>query len=53
VNFLTDPREKKLPLWPTNMCVGGKNASVDLTNVSPLMGLRTRAFAVNSQSRFK
>jgi hypothetical protein len=45
VNFLTDPREGRSTLRPADVLVygwiGGKHACVDLTGVSPLVGLRT------------
>jgi hypothetical protein len=48
VNFLTDPREGRSTLRPADVLVygwiGGKHACVDLTGVSPLVGLRTRDF---------
>ncbi|KAL7583650.1 hypothetical protein Lser_V15G44359 [Lactuca serriola] len=48
VNFLTDPVEGKSTLGPTDVLifgwVGGKYTCVDLTGVSPLVGLRTGGF---------
>ena len=48
VNFLTDPREGRSSLRPADVLVfgwaGGKHACVDLTGVSPLVGLRDRGF---------
>jgi hypothetical protein len=50
VNFLTDPREGRSTLRPADVLVygwiGGKHACVDLTGVSPLVGLRTWDFIV-------
>lgn len=50
VNFLTDPREGKSTLKPSDVLVyawvEGKHACVDLTGVSPLMGLRTGGFTM-------
>ncbi|GKA31056.1 hypothetical protein Tco_0717361 [Tanacetum coccineum] len=44
VNFLTDPLEGRSTLRPADILVfgwaGGKHACVDLTGVSPLVGLR-------------
>ncbi|MCI60806.1 auxilin-like protein, partial [Trifolium medium] len=43
VNFLTDPLEGRSTLRPADVLVygwiGGKHACVDLTGVSPLVGL--------------
>jgi hypothetical protein len=48
VNFLTDPQEERSTLRPADVMVygwvGGKHACVDLTGVSPLVGLGTRTF---------
>ncbi|KAK1411384.1 hypothetical protein QVD17_37932 [Tagetes erecta] len=48
VNFLTDPREGRSTLRPADVLVfgwaGGKHACVDLTRVSPLVGLRDSGF---------
>lgn len=48
VNFLTDPREGRSTLRPADVLVfgwaGGKHACVDLTGVSPLVGLRSGGF---------
>jgi hypothetical protein len=48
VNFLTDPQEERSTLRPADVTVygwvGGKHACVDLTGVSPLVGLGTRTF---------
>ncbi|GJV99491.1 putative reverse transcriptase domain-containing protein [Tanacetum coccineum] len=48
VNFLTDPLEGRSTLRPTDILVfgwaGGKHACVDLTGVSPLVGLRDNGF---------
>ncbi|KAJ0924670.1 putative exostosin [Helianthus annuus] len=50
VNFLTDPLEGRSTLRPTDMLVfgweGGKYACVDLTGVSPLVGLKDKGFVV-------
>ena len=50
LNFLTDPREGRSTLRPADVMVygwvGGKHARVDLTGVSPLVGLGTRTFTV-------
>ncbi|KAF5801739.1 hypothetical protein HanXRQr2_Chr06g0251561 [Helianthus annuus] len=50
VNFLTDPLEGRSTLRPADILVfgwvGGKHACVDLTGVSPLVGLGSRAFTV-------
>ena len=46
VNFLTDPHDGRSTLTPADILVfgwiGGKHAYVDLTGVSPLVGLRSR-----------
>ncbi|GJX03380.1 hypothetical protein Tco_0189296 [Tanacetum coccineum] len=48
VNFLTDPSDGRSTLRPTDVLVfgwvGGKHACVDLTGVSPLVGLSSRGF---------
>ncbi|KAF5798267.1 hypothetical protein HanXRQr2_Chr07g0290861 [Helianthus annuus] len=48
VNFLTDPLEGRSTLRPADILVfgweGGKHACVDLTGVSPLVGLRDHGF---------
>ncbi|GJS71704.1 hypothetical protein Tco_0704545 [Tanacetum coccineum] len=48
VNFLTDPLEGRSTLRSTDILVfgwaGGKHACVDLTGVSPLVGLRDNGF---------
>lgn len=50
MNYLTDPQEGISTLKPTNVLmynlVGEKYAFVDLTKVSPLVGLRTGDFTV-------
>ncbi|KAK2385189.1 hypothetical protein QL285_072455 [Trifolium repens] len=50
VNFLTDPLEGRSTLRPADILVygwvGGKHACVDLTGVSPLVGLTTEGFTV-------
>jgi hypothetical protein len=50
VNFLTDPQEGRLTLRLADVLVygwiGGKHACVDLSGVSPLLGLRTEDFIV-------
>ncbi|GKB06753.1 retrotransposon protein, putative, ty1-copia subclass [Tanacetum coccineum] len=50
VNFLTDPSDGRSTLRPANVLVfrwvGGKHACVDLTRVSPLVGLSSRDFTV-------
>ncbi|GKE12295.1 hypothetical protein Tco_1415846 [Tanacetum coccineum] len=50
VNFLTDPSDGRSTLRPADVlvfgCVGGKHACVDLTGVSPLVGLSSRGFTV-------
>ncbi|KAL6500200.1 hypothetical protein OROHE_025566 [Orobanche hederae] len=50
VNFLTDPHEGRSTLRPADILVygwvGGKHACVDLTGVSPLVGLRDDDFTV-------
>nr|GEW11411.1 putative reverse transcriptase domain-containing protein [Tanacetum cinerariifolium] len=48
VNFLTDPTDGRSTLRPTDVLVfcwvEGKHACVDLTGVSPLVGLSSRGF---------
>ncbi|KAJ0626410.1 putative exostosin [Helianthus annuus] len=48
MNFLTDPLEGRSTLRPADILVfgweGGKHACVDLTGVSPLVGLRDHGF---------
>ncbi|GJR38451.1 putative reverse transcriptase domain-containing protein [Tanacetum coccineum] len=48
VNFLTDPLEGRSTLWPAYILVfgwaGGKHTCMDLTGVSPLVGLRDNGF---------
>nr|KAJ0213536.1 hypothetical protein LSAT_V11C400199650 [Lactuca sativa] len=50
VNFLTDPQDARSTLRPADILVfgwiGGKHASVDLTGVSPLVGLWSGGFTV-------
>ncbi|PNX69718.1 auxilin-like protein, partial [Trifolium pratense] len=50
VNFLTDPQEWRSTLRPADILVygwtGGKHVCVDLTGVSPLVGLRSGDFTV-------
>ncbi|KAJ0815419.1 hypothetical protein HanPSC8_Chr17g0797291 [Helianthus annuus] len=50
VNFLTDPLEGRSTLRPTDILVfgweGGKHVCVDLTGVSPLVGLKDKGFVV-------
>ncbi|KAJ0492709.1 putative exostosin [Helianthus annuus] len=50
VNFLTDPLEGRSTLRPADILVfgweGGKHACVDLTRVSPLVGLKDKGFVV-------
>ncbi|KAK2418388.1 hypothetical protein QL285_040591 [Trifolium repens] len=50
VNFLTDPLEGRSTLRPADVLVygwvGGRHACVDLTGVSPLVGLMTGGFTV-------
>ncbi|KAL5732102.1 hypothetical protein ACHQM5_004757 [Ranunculus cassubicifolius] len=50
VNFLTDPQEGRSTLRPADVLVfgwvGGKHACVDLTGVSPLVGLGSGVFTV-------
>ncbi|GJY08056.1 hypothetical protein Tco_0375110, partial [Tanacetum coccineum] len=48
VNFLTDPSDGRSTLRPADVLVfrwvGGKRACVDLTGVSPLVGLSSSGF---------
>ena len=50
VNFLTDPLDRRSTLRPADVIVygwvGGKHACVDLTGVSPLVGLGVRPFTL-------
>ncbi|GKC42514.1 hypothetical protein Tco_1060236 [Tanacetum coccineum] len=49
VNFLTDPSDERSTLKPAVLIfgwVGEKHACVDLTGVSPLVGLSSRGFTV-------
>ncbi|GJU59436.1 putative ribonuclease H-like domain-containing protein [Tanacetum coccineum] len=50
VNFLTDPSDGRSTLRPTDVLVfgwvGGKHVCVDLTRVSPLVGLSIRGFTM-------
>ncbi|GJY85591.1 hypothetical protein Tco_0855163 [Tanacetum coccineum] len=50
VNFLTNPSDERSTLRPTDVLVfgwvGGKHACVDLTGVSPLVGLSSRGFTM-------
>jgi len=50
VNFLTDPLDRRSTLRPADIMVyrwvGGKHACVDLTRVSPLVGLYVRPFTI-------
>ncbi|CAK8565893.1 unnamed protein product [Lathyrus sativus] len=50
VNFLKDPLDGRSTLKPTDLLmyewVGEKHACLDLTGVSPLVGLRTGGFNV-------
>ena len=50
VNFLADPIDRRSTLKLANfivyICVGGKHACVDLTGVSPLVGLGVGAFTL-------
>ncbi|GKE45440.1 putative reverse transcriptase domain-containing protein [Tanacetum coccineum] len=54
VNFLTDPSDGRFTLRPADVLdfgwVGGKHACVDLTGVSPLVGLSSRGFTVGQAS---
>ncbi|MFS8000676.1 putative exostosin [Helianthus anomalus] len=55
VNFLMDPMERRSTLRPTDLLVfgwaGGKHACVDLTGVSPLVGLRENGFLAGLAAR--
>ena len=48
VNFLTGPLERRSTLRSADVmvygCVGGKHACVDLTGISPLVGLGVGPF---------
>nr|GEY15672.1 auxilin-like protein [Tanacetum cinerariifolium] len=50
VNFLTDPSDRRSILRPADVLVfgwvGGKHTCVDLTKVSPLVGLSGKSFTV-------
>ncbi|GJY41237.1 hypothetical protein Tco_0428507 [Tanacetum coccineum] len=54
VNFLTGPLDGKSTLKPADILifgwVGGKHACVDLTGVSPLVGLSNRGFTVDQSA---
>ncbi|KAK2439585.1 hypothetical protein QL285_024234 [Trifolium repens] len=54
VNFLTDPQEGRSTLRPADVLVygwvGGKHACVDLTGVSPLVGLGVGDFIVGREA---
>jgi len=54
VNFLTDPLDRRSTLRPADVMVygwvGGKHACVDLTGVSPLVGLGVEAFTVGQEA---
>ena len=54
VNFLTDPLDRRSTLRPADAMVygwvGGKHACVDLTRVSPLVGLGVRPFTVGQEA---
>ena len=55
VNFLTDPKDGRSSLRPADILifswVQGKHACVDLTGVSPLVGLRDQGFIVGDAAR--
>ncbi|KAJ0470936.1 hypothetical protein HanIR_Chr14g0724201 [Helianthus annuus] len=55
MNFLTDPMERRSTLRPADLLVfgwvRGKHACVDLTGVSPLVGLRKNGFVAGQASR--
>ncbi|KAK9048234.1 hypothetical protein SSX86_016863 [Deinandra increscens subsp. villosa] len=55
VNFLTDPLEGRSTLRPADVLVagwaGGKHACVDLTGVSPLVGLRDSGFVAGQAAQ--
>jgi hypothetical protein len=55
VNFLTDPRDGRSSLRPADILVfgweRGKHACVDLTGVSPLVGLREQGFIAGEAAR--
>jgi hypothetical protein len=50
VSFLTNPQEGRSSVRPANIMVngwgGGKHACVNLTRISPLIGLRTETFTM-------
>ena len=54
VNFLTDTLDGRSTLQPADVMVygwvGGKHVCMDLTGVSPLVGLRAETFAVGQTS---
>ncbi|GJZ08988.1 putative reverse transcriptase domain-containing protein [Tanacetum coccineum] len=54
VNFLTDPSDGRFTLRPTDVLVfgwvGGKHVCVDLTGVSPLVGLSSKGFTTGQAS---
>ncbi|GJU80750.1 hypothetical protein Tco_1283115 [Tanacetum coccineum] len=54
VNFLTDPLDGRSTLRPADVLsfgwVGEKHACVDLTRVSPLVGLSSRGFTVGQSA---
>jgi len=54
VNFLADPLDRRSTLRPADVMmyrwVGGKHACVDLTGVSPLVGLCVGPFTVGQTS---
>ncbi|KAM0014048.1 putative exostosin [Helianthus debilis subsp. tardiflorus] len=55
VNFLTDPMEGRSTLRPADLLVfgwaRGKHACVDLTGVSPLVGLKENGFVAGQATR--
>ena len=55
MNFLSDPTEGRSTLRPADLLVfgweRGKHACVDLTGVSPLVGLRETGFVAGQASR--
>ncbi|KAF5786988.1 hypothetical protein HanXRQr2_Chr10g0447771 [Helianthus annuus] len=55
VNFFTDPMEGRSTLRPADLLVfswgRGKHACVDLTGVSPLVGLRENGFVAGQAAR--
>ncbi|GKF27954.1 hypothetical protein Tco_0094296 [Tanacetum coccineum] len=54
VNFLTDPSDERSTLRPADILVfgwvGGKHVCVDLTGVSPLVGLNSMGFTAGQVS---